>query len=359
MSNRFFEKINYSASNEDSESERIALQINPEDTVLCITGSGARSLDLLIDSPKQIVSIDFNASQNHLLELKIAAFKTLSYEEMLSFFGVRTATNRLETFKRLESLLSNEANAFWSVNLKDIERGIIYCGTWEKLLKGMLRFAFFRKSIIRKLFSANTLSEQSEIWKAKWNNGVWRFFLKIMSNRFLWVKIIREPGAQLIPKEFSVYDYMNNRLEHMSSRFQLKNNHFANLIFQGKYSENCILPHHLQEQNFERIKANIDRIQIVTDSLLDYLPEHENRFTKFSLSDFSSYAPTEMYSAIWNAVITSAEPSALFCERHFLVKRNPEMQFVNLRRNTDMENKLNLQDESFIYTFCTGEITQS
>ena len=67
MKEDFFNKINYSASNEDSESERIALSLTSEDTVLCITGSGARSLDLLVDSPKEIVSIDFRQSLRYPL----------------------------------------------------------------------------------------------------------------------------------------------------------------------------------------------------------------------------------------------------------------------------------------------------
>lgn len=40
----FLDTINYSAANEDSASECRALRLGPPDTVLCITGSGARPL---------------------------------------------------------------------------------------------------------------------------------------------------------------------------------------------------------------------------------------------------------------------------------------------------------------------------
>lgn len=82
---KFFEKINYSACNEDSRSEIEALNINENDVILCITASGARSLDLLVKNPKKIVSIDFNKTQNFLLSLKIAAYQGLNYDEFLSF----------------------------------------------------------------------------------------------------------------------------------------------------------------------------------------------------------------------------------------------------------------------------------
>jgi S-adenosylmethionine:diacylglycerol 3-amino-3-carboxypropyl transferase len=86
--NGFFEKINYSASNEDGDSESEALQIRNSDVVLCITGSGARTLDLLIDNPSKIYSIDFNPTQNYLLKLKMAAYQALEYEEFCEFIDV-------------------------------------------------------------------------------------------------------------------------------------------------------------------------------------------------------------------------------------------------------------------------------
>ena len=140
MKEDFFNKINYSASNEDSESERIALSLTSEDTVLCITGSGARSLDLLVDSPKEIVSMRFqSSSKNFLLELKIAAFKSLTYDELMEFLGVRSSENRVVMFDQLKTQLSADALNFWQKHNHLIKAGVLYCGTWERLLKKMLK----------------------------------------------------------------------------------------------------------------------------------------------------------------------------------------------------------------------------
>ena len=93
----FFETVNYSSSNEDSRSEIRALQLISQDSVLCITGSGARTLDLLIANPAKVVSLDFNPCQNFLLELKIAAMHELDYEEFLEFLGVNNSLKRKDT----------------------------------------------------------------------------------------------------------------------------------------------------------------------------------------------------------------------------------------------------------------------
>ena len=50
----YLNRINYSASNEDTNSERTALQIQNSDTVLCLTGSGDRVLSLIVDQPKKL-----------------------------------------------------------------------------------------------------------------------------------------------------------------------------------------------------------------------------------------------------------------------------------------------------------------
>jgi S-adenosylmethionine-diacylglycerol 3-amino-3-carboxypropyl transferase len=359
MGKHFFDKINYSASNEDSESERKALNINADDVVLCITGSGARSLDLLVDLPKKIISIDLNKSQNLLLELKIAAYKVLDYDTFLVFLGLKSTQNKLDIYQKILPVLSDEAKSYWNQHQKLIVNGVLYCGTWERFLKAMKKMAFTRKSLVAKLMNAQTLTEQQNIWQNEWDNWVWRSYLKLISNRFLWVKIIREPGAKIIEPDFDVYQYMKQRMNFLAMNFLMKENHYANLIFNGNYSENCILPHHLRPENFDLIKQNIHKIAIVTDDLGNYLQTQENQISAFSLSDFSSYAPKDAYENIWQRIIWAAKPNAKFCERLFLVKRKPESLFSEIRRNIALENELNKTDEAAIYTFCAGKINKA
>ena len=359
MGNSFFNKINYSASNEDSASELRALQLQANDVVLCITGSGARSLDLLIDSPQKVISLDFNPTQNYLLALKSAAYQHLTYDEFADFIGLRPSDQRLAVFELLKPSLPNEAQAFWMANRKLIANGILYCGRWEKFLRSMLKMSRFRKKTIDALMTADSLPQQIEIWDRKWDNRTWKFFLKVISNRFLWVNIIREPGAKLIPKDFDVYGYMRARMAYLASHFDLKTNHYANLLFRAAYGEGCVLPHHLREEHYETIRSNLHRLEMVEGSLSDFLRTTKDEITAFSLSDFSSYAPTEVYFEIWEDIIAAAGTEARFCERHFLVKRNPEQTYPEINRNTDLENALRDSDEAAIYSFCAGTINPS
>jgi len=207
--------------------------------------------------------------------------------------------------------------------------------------------------------SSDSLEQQQMIWTKKWDNKLWDFYLKIISNRFLWKHIIREPGFRLIPKSFDVFTYMKERLNFMGTQINMKQSHFTNLLFYGKYKKDCLLPQHLREENFEIIKQNLHKLEIISESLTNYLSRFNDHITAFSLSDFSSYADEKIYNNIWNAVIKSAKDEAKFCERQFLIKKNPESIFSEIRRNSQLENTLLHTDESFIYSFCVGKIMKS
>jgi S-adenosylmethionine-diacylglycerol 3-amino-3-carboxypropyl transferase len=354
----FFTKINYSACNEDSESERKALRLGPEDTVLCITGSGARALDLLVDQPKRILSIDFNATQNHLLCLKIAAYRALNYAEFKSFLGLDDKLDKMKLYRKVVPYLSLSVKAYWDQHERLIRKGVLYCGTWEHLLKLMSRLTFFRSVKRERLMRCTTIENQQEYWAKHWNNFSWRLFLKLISNQFLWKKIIREPGALLIPDAFDVYGYMNARFNYLAKSHLIRTNHFANLLFYGAYQEDCLLPIHLRKEYFEIIKRQVGKIEVLTDSLVNALDEKQllSAVTAYSLSDFSSYADEEMYRTIWNKIVNHSGHNARFCERHFLIKREPDRYNKAILRDLELEKKLGQEDQAFIYSFCAGTI---
>jgi S-adenosylmethionine-diacylglycerol 3-amino-3-carboxypropyl transferase len=358
MKNTFFNKINYSACNEDSDSERKALQLTPNDTVLCITGSGARPLDLLIDKPRKIISIDFNPTQNYLLSLKLASYQALSYPEFRVFVGLDESSDRKALYGKVALRLTPEIRQYWDRHYSFIENGLLYGGTWETLLNGIRKLAFLRKGMVEKLMQAPSLEQQRDYWNQHWDNAFWRVFLKLMGSRFLWTQIIREPGALLIPRVFSIPDYMHARLRHLANHHLLRENHFANLLFYGRYRKDCVLPIHLRAETFDIIRERASTIEIMTGSLADQLankPQVE-QITAYSLSDFSSYADEAMYTDIWQRIAENAPDQARFCERQFLVKRIPETIHPRIVRNPALEAELEHNDGCAIYSFCVGQI---
>lgn len=361
VSQRFFQQINYSSSTEDSSAELLALQLCEQDEVLCITGSGARPLDLLTAAPVKISSIDFCAEQNHLLRLKMEAFRQLSYTEMCGFLGIQepmqAATLRLQMFETLAAKLPAATSQFWRQHLNYIRRGVLYCGTWERLLRVLSFTTWLRRSRVKGLLACESLDAQRDYWEKHWTGWQFKTYLQLLSTRFLWTSIVREPGARLIPKDFNVAGYLHDCLTRMASHSLLRSNPYANLLFYGKYTSHCKLPQHLREENFDLVRARLDQVSVIDGDLDAYLRHHQSHFDAFSLSDFASYAPEETYEAVWDSVAQAARPGARFCERLFLVKRKLAGQ--HLRRDEELERELASIDHTCLYSFHAGSFDQS
>jgi len=354
----FLETINYSSCNEDSLSELRTLNITKKDRILCITGSGARPLDLLIEEPSEIISIDFNPCQNFLLELKMAGIQHLDYDQFIEFLGIRSSQQRLHFYKFIAQSLSRKARDFWDAHSNLIEKGVIYQGRWERYFRRLSWLvSLVRPKLLDELFNCHTLQEQAFAWK-KWDNHVWQVFLKCISSRMIWKYFFGDPGFYYyVPVEFSIYQYLKERFSGAAHTIFFRKSPFATLLFKGKFTEEE-LPLHLQERHYLTLRRGLPRIKVVTQSLLDFLEHSEkNSFDKFSLSDFSSYTSNKEYERIWDGIIKTASDRAVLCERQFLVKREPPTKYSSfLQRNSEMEFELRQTDNSIFYTFVIARI---
>lgn len=358
----FLETLNYSSSNEDSRSEVKALHIGEEDSVLCITGSGARTLDLLIESPREIVSVDFNRCQNFLLELKMQAIKHLEYEEFLNFLGVFPSQKRDHLYKTIRRSLSIDARNFWDSNSTMIQNGVIYQGRWERYFHQLERLVSLVRPHLRdKLFNCSSISDQARIWRDEWNNLPWRLFLRSISSRVVWKYIFGDPGFyHYVPLSFSIWKYLNTRFTSAFGNTFLKDSPFATLLFFGKFNPNCGLPAHLEGRHYTTLRNTLHRVRIVTQSLIDYLDCcKKNSLDKYSLSDFASYTNMEEYKKIWKGIIKTASRGAQLCERQFLVKREIPVEVrSSVRLDKALGSELTRTDNSIFYTLLIATINE-
>lgn len=357
---RFTQKINYSSCNEDTRSELKALRIGQQDTVLAITGSGARPLDLLICQPEKVISIDMNPLQNHLLELKIAAIKNLAYDEYLEFLGVRESPERISLYKRIRSDLTSGAREYWDRQSRELGKGVIYRGRWERYFQGLaLIVKLFRRKKIDRLFSFTDIENQIEFCRHKWNTKGWKIFILLVCHRFFWKYIFRDPGFyRYVPRDFPVGDYIYTCLCRTLQTYLARENHFFSLLVHNRYINESSLPIHLQEKYYPLLKKNVTRIEIVTDSLQNFLENlPEKSVHKFSLSDISSYTSEQDYDSILESCVRVSGPESIICIRHFLVKRGiPQTLARNIELLKDLEEELERKDMSYAFSFNVGKI---
>ncbi len=77
----------YNTCWEDPRLDRVALELQPHDTLLVITSAGCNALDYALAGPERVIAVDLNPRQNALLELKLAGIRHLRYEDFFAMFG--------------------------------------------------------------------------------------------------------------------------------------------------------------------------------------------------------------------------------------------------------------------------------
>ena len=111
----FKDEYIYAFAWEDPRVDDRLLKIGSDDVVLCITSGGDNVLDYLVRaSPKRNHAVDLNPNQNHLLELKVAAYRALSYSQFWKMFG----EGRIDDFRSilvhtLSPHMSSQACQYW------------------------------------------------------------------------------------------------------------------------------------------------------------------------------------------------------------------------------------------------------
>jgi betaine lipid synthase len=189
----------YAFTREDSAVDHSILALSPEDKVLAITSAGDNILSYLRASPAKVHAVDLNPSQNHLLELKVAAYCSLPYEDFWNIFGEGKHTEfRSLLLSTLSPYLSSRALQFWITKCDTFEQksgGLYDTGGSRHGIRLFHRVAGlfgFRGAIRDILREGQTLANQNETWQKRIRPYLLSSLLSdlvISQPRFLWTAL--------------------------------------------------------------------------------------------------------------------------------------------------------------------------
>ena len=312
--------LRYSNCWEDADLLLEALAIQPDDEVLSIGSAGDNSFSLLSKSPKSVVAIDPNPIQLHLIRLKIAALQTFDYQNFLMFLGFRASDNRLELFEQIRMNLPKESAQFWNENQKQIAAGIIYAGKFDRYLR------FFAKQIvplihtkkrIHQLFAPKSQEEQQKFYKEVWENKRWKWLFKIFFSQTVMGKMGRDP-AFFNEVKVPVATYIFNKTKAHLSDVACQQNYFLYYILNGHFGEK--LPHYARKENFEAIKANLHKLELVQARAENYTGRKS--FTKFNLSNIFEYMDDQAFEMASKHIVSLGQKQSRFAYWNLMVPRN-------------------------------------
>lgn len=356
----FFSRLSYSFGNEDWLTERRALKIKHGDRILCITASGDRPLNLLLDDCHEVVSIDANCIQNHLLHLKIAAMQELDYEQYLAFLGATASESRGDILPGVVNAMNSESGLYWLKNKQSIAKGILYQGALEKWV-GKISFLMrgMRGAKIQKLFESESLEMQKDFIAKKWDRFYWRKFFDVALPFFSRV-FLKDPGLYAnIDPSIQPSSYLYHRMNACLTHSLARENPLLSLLFKGKVGKEAFPPY-LTPDGFKIIKQRLHRISTKTSDLIGYLESvPASSFDVFSLSDVASYIPESDFVRLMHAIHRAAKPGARFSIREFLSRhRIPEELVPYFKRDEELEQHLEKVDRCFVYRFMVGQISE-
>jgi S-adenosylmethionine-diacylglycerol 3-amino-3-carboxypropyl transferase len=350
---KIFNDIIYAQCWEDPEIDRRAFNIGSDDVVFSITSGGCNVLAFLADNPKKVIALDLSPFQNYLLDLKMAAFRKLDYEEMLEFMGLLSSERRLELYFRLRKYLKPESIQYWDDEQNKIMSGIIHTGRYERYMQMLKKWMnlLVGKSLSDELFSCKTEQERRLLYDTRWNNLRWRIFTKVFLSRTLMTLLFTGRFFDQLEEPFSFGDHFRSNIKRAITMLPLKENYFLSYILLGKYYNLLNIPVYMRKENFEKIKSRIDRIEIVTGGCEDYfrgMPD--DSISKFNFSNIFEWMEHSSFENLLREAIRVARDGSVMTYRNLLVKRcRPDSLAEWIKPQTELSEKLHAADRSFIY----------
>lgn len=355
--NASFEILRYAQCWEDADILVKALDIQPTDTCLSIASAGENSFSLLAAGAAKVIAIDMNPVQLHAVRLRMATYKHLTYEQMLKLHGARKASvqERAVLYQAIRFFLPEDTAQWWDSQSVDFFRlGYGAIGKFERY------FALFREKImplihgkktIDKLFSCQSLQEQQAFFDSQWNTWRWRALFKIFFSRTVMGLMGRDP-AFFNYVEGSVALRILARTQLAFLNVLAKENPYLDWILHGEFTHS--LPYALREENFVKIKNNLDKLHLHLGSIESYLEENHETIHKFNLSDIFEYMSEPAYEQLYRKLIAASTQGGRFAYWNMLAPRYanyPAVQsLAKLVDEDDNGMQLFMKDKAFFYS---------
>lgn len=346
-----FSIIRYAQCWEDTDVLLEALAIRPGDACFSVASGGDNTLSMLAYDPGRVVAVDLSPAQIALTEFKAAAFRTLSHAETLEIAGVAESNRRLQLYRAIRDNLSVAARSYWDTCPGIIERGISSAGKFERYFALFRRFVLpliHRKAAIDALFTPRLPEERHRYYQRCWNNRRWRALFRLFFSRFVMGRLGRDPRFFRYV-DGAVASRILARAEHGLVDLDPSSNPYLQWIVYGRFKTQ--LPFLWREENFDRIRRNVDRLELRVASVEASLERAPNAsFDRFNLSDIFEYISEGASEAVFHNVARCARPGARIAYWNMMAPRaRPERLASQLYTLHAESQRLHRKAQTFFY----------
>lgn len=346
-----FSDVRYAQVWEDADVLLAGLDVQPADVCLSIASAGDNALALLTRDPSRVVALDLSPAQLACLELRIAAYRTLTHPELLELIGSRASSRRGELYARCRVALSGTARTFWDARAGSIAAGIGSAGKFERyfaLFRNRLLPLVARGEKVAELLRPKPVEERRRFYEARWDTWRWRLLFRLFFSRTAMGRLGRDPEFFRYV-ERDVAGSILARTRYAMTELDPSENPYMHWILTGTHG--AALPCALRAEHFDMIRARLDRVEWHCTSVEDFLSgSGEREFDRFNLSDLFEYVSLEHYHRMLDVIVARSRRGARLAYWNMLVPRRAPEQFRDrLRPRDDVAEALHRADRAFFY----------
>ena len=344
-------RLRYAQCWEDADVLLEALDIRPGHVCLSIASGGENTLAMLSRSPERVVAVDLNPAQLACLELKVAAYRTLAYEEVRELLGSLPSRRREQLYRRLRSSVSADARRFWDARADAIALGIGEAGKFEgyfRLFRSRVLPCIHPQDRVARLLLGGARAARETFYDGAWDTWRWRFVFRAFFSRLVMGRLGRDPGCFRYVGG-GVANRILARTRHALTALDPADNPYVQWILTGRHT--AALPYALRPDEFAAIRANLDRLEWHCCSLEDWLAAHTGlTIDRYNLSDIFEYMSPEAYAQLLERLVRAGRPGSRLAYWNLLAERRRPADLADrLRPLTALARRLHAKDRAFFY----------
>lgn len=322
---RLFLGLVYPQIWEDPVVDMEALDISPDDNLVCIASGSCNVLSYLTAGPASVTAVDLSPAHVALGRLKLAAARRLpDYGALYQFFGRADLASNVALYDTyILPGLDQETRDFWegrrlfSRQISVFQHGFYKHGLLGRFLGAVHVVARLGRVDFAPLLAARTLEEQQRFFDTKIAPLFDMWLVRKLTGFRAALFGLGIPPAQYdklaADGDGDVLPVLRERVRKLMCDFPIRDNYFAWQAFARGYdpAPDASLPPYLQKRNFEALRENGQKGRILNRSLTDQLAQEPDRSKQgYALLDAQDWMNDAQLNALWTEITRTATPGA-------------------------------------------------
>ena len=321
---RLFEGLVYAQIWEDPVADMQALDLGPEDDMVCIASGGCNVMSYLVAGPRSIAAVDLSPALVALLKLKLAAARTLpEHRDYYDLFGHADRPGNLRLYdETLAPVLDSATRAFWEGRemgrrrVTMLARNLYRFGVLGRFIAAAHLLSRIGGVDYRPFLAARSLDEQRAFYETRVSPLFDRPAVRWLARRRASLFGLGIPPAQYdklaADGDGDIIPVLRERVRKLMCDFPLASNYFAWAAFNRGYPEDGhAVPPYLEARAYPDIRARCDRVRVHNRSVTALLAQTPARSKSvYVLLDAQDWMTDAQLTELWSEITRTARPGA-------------------------------------------------